>query len=168
MGTWVCPQHYHHLAGARSGTAGRPSPALPRDAWRWIEIPSQELAVSCSPLDPEPASRCPVHFLARRIFASPVCPAGPHQSPRHGIPGGFWLAVEAPKLEEPRAPSQWSKSVVTAPNRAWPQSHSRDADGLGRGPCAPAWSSLQALWGDSLWRWPRQMSGEEEKRGPSS
>lgn len=156
-------KHCHHLAGTRSGTAGRPSPALPQDAWRWIEIPYQELAVSHSPLDPGAASGFPVHFLSRRIFVSPICPVRPHQCLHHGIPGGFWLVAEAPKLEEPRAPSQWSKSVVRSLNRAWPQPHSRDADGQGLGPHAPAWSSLQALWGDSLWRWPRQMSGEEEK-----
>lgn len=114
-------KHCHYLAGAISATAGRPSPALPQDAWRWIEIPSQELGISRSPLDPGAASGCPVHFLARRIFASSVCPAGLHQSPHHGIPGGFWLAAEAPNLEEPRAPGHWSKSVVRAPkmSRAW-------------------------------------------------
>lgn len=30
--------------------AGRPSPALPQDAWKQIEITSQKLALSCSPL----------------------------------------------------------------------------------------------------------------------
>lgn len=145
-------KHCHYLAGAISATAGRPSPALPQDAWRWIEIPSQELGISHSPLDPGAASGCPVHFLARRIFASSVCPAGLHQSPHHGIPGGFWLAAEAPNLEEPRAPGHWSKSVVRAPkmSRAWALVLQLGAA------CRPCGG------GHSL-RWPRQMSGEEEK-----
>lgn len=54
--------------GLDLGPAGRPSPALPQDTWRWLEITSQELGLSCGPLGNEAASGCPVHFLARRAF----------------------------------------------------------------------------------------------------
>ena len=54
--------------GLDLGPAGRPSPALPRDTWRWLEITSQELGLSCGPLGNEAASGCPVRSLARRAF----------------------------------------------------------------------------------------------------
>lgn len=69
MGNWVCPQVLPPPGlGLDLGPAGRPSPALPQDAWRWIEITSQKLTLSCSPLGPKVASGFPVYFLARRIF----------------------------------------------------------------------------------------------------
>lgn len=83
--------------GLDLGPAGRPSPALPQDAWRWIEITSQELALSCSPLGPRVASGFPVHFLARRIFY-PLSSELGHSSvcPYLGRLGSFWPAAEVP------------------------------------------------------------------------
>lgn len=57
MGTWVCLQGTATTwLGLDQGLAGRSSPALPQDAWRWIEITSQEQSLSCGPLGTRVAS----------------------------------------------------------------------------------------------------------------
>ena len=49
--------------------ADRPSPALPQDTWRWMEITSEELGLSFGPLGNQAALGIPVHFLARRALS---------------------------------------------------------------------------------------------------
>ena len=49
--------------------ADRPSPALPQDTWRWMEIISEELGLSFGPLGNQAALGIPVRFLARRALS---------------------------------------------------------------------------------------------------
>ena len=49
--------------------ADRPSPALPQDTWRWMELTSQELGLSFDPLGNEAALGFPICFLATRVFS---------------------------------------------------------------------------------------------------
>lgn len=100
--------------------ADRPSPALPQDTWRWMEITSQELGLSFGPLGNQAALGVPVRYLAKE-------PSLLHTRVLSMAYSRGLLITESP--EYPVLPSHRlrSESEASTLNRVWPQSHSRDS-----------------------------------------